>query len=586
MQPSTLYNKDTGMIATPTASVTPQQTAAAQSQGFSPINSTTLSSAKPLNLPPQNNSTIKITPTVAPPNGTTVGTDGIASVNPPPQSNAATVEKTAYQKVLEKIGLANDTLATKGSVTTQLQNDNQLADKTLKATQDYNNYKAASLALSQRLEQMRTASGGLTGSRNTELAATEREGNANLANLAIIANSSQGLLSAAQQNIKDKLDAQFQPVQDQIDYLTKFAQLNQNDLSESDKFKLDQRAQQKKTDLSNITRTADDLHQNLLQNNAPQSVYSAVDKISNDYVNGKITAEQAQSNMYQAAGQYGIDKTKQLQQQKLQADIAVANAQDAAVNPDTLQGMINVYRSTGVLPTFGMGSKSPLRAQFYAALGSNNGIVTDANTNKAVRAGLTTAYKTQQNQLAANQTAIGTLDQQLGLVQKYSDQVNRSNSPLVNKYLLASKSGIFGDPDTAALNNIVKTASYEFAKILSGSAASISGVTVNSAADAESMLNSAMSKGQFTSVLNLMKQEANYRLSSQKDTLNQLEKDLGNIGSLSQDAKDVASGKIPTVQTSQTVKASNGQEYSVGQIYQDGTGAKWTVDSSGKWTKQ
>ena len=30
----------------------------------------------------------------------------------------------------------------------------------------------------------------------------------------------------------------------------------------------------------------------------------------------------------------------------------------------------------------------------------------------------------------------------------------------------------------------------------------------------------------------------------------------------------------------------NGQSYNVGQVYQDGSGAKWTVDSTGKWTKQ
>lgn len=208
---------------------------------------------------------------------------------------------------------------------------------------------------------------------------------------------------------------------------------------------------------------------------------------------------------------------------------------DATVNADVLKGMLNVYKSTGVLPPFGLSAKSPLRAQFFAALGAEGGnqIVTDATVNKSIRAGLATAYKTQQNQLSANQTAIGTLDKQLSLAQNYSDKVNRSGSPLVAKYILGLKSGVFGDPDAAALNNIVKTASYEFAKILSGSAASIAGVTVSSAADAESMLNSAMSKGQFNEVVGLMQKEANFRLNSQKDTIKQLEKDMQNINNLS-----------------------------------------------------
>lgn len=255
---------------------------------------------------------------------------------------------------------------------------------------------------------------------------------------------------------------------------------------------------------------------------------------------------------------------KQAQVNNLNSEIAarnVTNQGDPAVSEQTLQGMLNVYKSTGVIPAFGLSAKNPLRAQFYAALGSDGNIVTDANTNKTVRAGLTTAYKTQQNLLSANQTAIGTLDQQLGLVQKYSDQVGRSDSPLVNKYLLGLKSGVFGDPDAAALNNIVKTASYEFAKILSGSAASISGVSVQSAADAESMLNSAMGKGQFTKVIDLMKQESHFRIKSQIDTLSQLEKDLNNVGSISNDLKNSTQPIAPADIPSGYYQASDGLLY-------------------------
>lgn len=249
---------------------------------------------------------------------------------------------------------------------------------------------------------------------------------------------------------------------------------------------------------------------------------------------------------YQAdpnAAQKAIDEhlLAQAQISKYSADAQAALAADAAVNPDVLQGMINVYKSTGVLPAFGLSAKSPLRAQFYAALGADGSIVTDANTNKTVRAGLTTAYKTQQNQYSANQTSIATLGKQLDLAKQYSDKVNRSGAPIVNKYLLAVKQNYFGDPDTAALHNIVTTASYELAKILSGSSASIAGVTVSSAADAQNLLNSAMSKGQFNEVLGLMQQEADFRLQSQKDTLNQLQNDLNNVGSLSSSLKEATS---------------------------------------------
>ncbi len=217
---------------------------------------------------------------------------------------------------------------------------------------------------------------------------------------------------------------------------------------------------------------------------------------------------------------------------KAYGDLAKASQAEQAVDPTVLQGMLNVYKTTGVLPPFGLSGKSPLRTQFFAALGGSGGqdIVAGANTNKAVLQGLKTAYSTQQNQLSANKTAIGTLDKQLDLAKVYSDKVSRSNSPFIAKYQNALKSGVFGDPDTAAFNNIVKTASAEFAKILSGSSASISGATVSSQAEAEKLLNSAMSKGQFNEVMGLMQKEAKFRLSTQQGTINELQTQIGNIG--------------------------------------------------------
>ncbi len=198
---------------------------------------------------------------------------------------------------------------------------------------------------------------------------------------------------------------------------------------------------------------------------------------------------------------------------------------------DVIKGALDIYKKTGSIPSFGYGAAgAALKKQFYSAIAQDSGIVGEATGNKAAVAGMTTALRTQENQYAANQTSIGTLDGQLKLVQKYSDKVDRTDSPLVNKYDLWLKGKVKGDADTAALNNIVKTASNEFAKILSGSSASIAGVTVSSATDAEDMLNASLSKGQLTEVLGLMQQESQLRLSNQKLTIDNLNHDISNIG--------------------------------------------------------
>ncbi len=316
--PTSLTNS-AGVIATPNANATPEQVSSGRasltSQGFSPVSSapavnTTVNASQvgggvtPLTIPPTTPS-ISTTPTVAHPAGTTLDANGTATIPPPPTATE-TPAKSTFQTIMDKIGAAGDTLATKGTVETGLQNDQNLAGKTMQATQDYNNYNAAKTALAQKLESMHAQAGGTVGGNQHAISVAEREGNANLANLAVQAQASQGLLSAAQKTIQDKLDAQFKPVQDQIDYLTKFAQLNQNDLSESEKFKLQTQIDQKKTDSKSVQDAASSIHDSLLKNQAPTTAYSAVDKITQAFADGKLSASEAQSQMYAAAGKYTL----------------------------------------------------------------------------------------------------------------------------------------------------------------------------------------------------------------------------------------------------------------------------------------
>jgi hypothetical protein len=267
---------------------------------------------------PQTTPTPISAPEVTAPTGTIMDEMGNATIPTPETSEEKPVSGGfGSDWIKEQFRSLGTQLGTKADTATKLQDEMQLSRKTEQATRDYNTFVKAKLNHAQSLERMRMESGGTTGGNRAGLSAYELKSNANLANLAIIAQSSQGLLDAAQQTIKDKLDAQFSPIQEQIDFLTKYAQVNANDLTESEKFNLQEEADKKKTDLSNITSVADSLHQSFLQNGAPQSSYSALDKITQDYTEGKITAQQAQSQMYQAAGQYGVS----LADQKTKADI-------------------------------------------------------------------------------------------------------------------------------------------------------------------------------------------------------------------------------------------------------------------------
>lgn len=204
----------------------------------------------------------------------------------------------------------------------------------------------------------------------------------------------------------------------------------------------------------------------------------------------------------------------------------------SGLTTDAIGAMVDSYFITGQVPALGMGAA--LKTQFWngvASAISNGATIGNAVSNKALISSTTSALSNQQTQLAGAKTALGTLDKQLDIVAQASTKVDRSGMPILNKYLLYTKGQIAGDADTVALQNAITTASYEFGKILSGAAASISGTTISSAEDAKALLNANMNPAQITKIISLIKQESNNRITSQQQTINDMQSVLGNIKS-------------------------------------------------------
>lgn len=302
-------------VPTPQGAITPESLA--------PITPVTIPSVAVPSIP--------INPTISAPVGTTTDVNGQAIIPPPQKTNTTTTPDASSSSTIStwiknQLGIDTATLGTKGDVTKQLQQDQQLEQKTLGATNDYNAYTKAQKEFNDQVTAMSTGeantTGAVGGGFSSAIQKFKNEGASRLANLAIQAQVSQGLLSAAEKTIKDKIEAQFQPITDQINYLFKYADMNNNDPE------VRALADQKKTDLANITKTSDALHQNILAS-APagerSAIYSSLDKISNDYASGKIAAAQASSQMYQVAGKYGVsveDQAKKATTEKTYADIA------------------------------------------------------------------------------------------------------------------------------------------------------------------------------------------------------------------------------------------------------------------------
>lgn len=276
-----------------------QTYADAQSMASAPASDTAIgastlgSGAKALTVPSVA-STPSPTPVVAPPAGSTTDAAGNATGQPAATDIASQIKSIA------------DQYATEGQTESSLESQNDISGKTQAQTDAYNAYNSAKTAQANTIQQMRNESGGTTTGAAERIAAYQNSSNANIANLAAQYQVAQGALSAAQATVTDKINAQFAPLKDELSALQAFQTANNDDLTDSDKMRLQGIIDQQKSNMDAVQTAAQDIHSTLLKNAAPTAAYSAIDAVMQQYASGQIDGETAQSEMYAAASPYGV----------------------------------------------------------------------------------------------------------------------------------------------------------------------------------------------------------------------------------------------------------------------------------------
>lgn len=272
------------------------------------------------------------TPIVTAPTGAILGTDGTATPPPPPKQETSK-ERAIRDKQLEAIGVDITKLEQQPEVTKQLQEQLKVVEKENNKVQTYNAWMLKKREIENKVREMEEQTGGKTiaGVRD-EINAFTRRANAELADLAIQAQVAQGLVDSARQTIKDTLEAQFGPIEDRIARRTQYAQLAANDLTESEKFKLTELNKKDEADQKEVSTFATNLANTVFENGAPVGVRTKIFNIAGDYANGKITKEQAQVKMSEAAGDYGVKKSTTSVKSP---DIQKINGVDMQWNPVT-----------------------------------------------------------------------------------------------------------------------------------------------------------------------------------------------------------------------------------------------------------
>lgn len=169
-----------------------------------------------------------------------------------------------------------------------------------------------------------------------------------------------------------------------------------------------------------------------------------------------------------------------------------------------------VYALTGRAPNLGFGN-NPRVANTRAAI---------QNTAAALAGAAGTDLPTLQAEYAANKAsllkmipkfqqtdaAMNTADDNLALAQQQSNAISSTGSPIANRYLRwADGETLTGNPAVTKFETYIYTAAREYAKVTSGSAASITGITDTAAKEAGKLLNAYQTPAAFQAATDAMR---------------------------------------------------------------------------------
>jgi hypothetical protein len=245
-----------------------------------------------------------------------------ASIKPPEQQNNNDLRTRAY----EILGVQKD----RGDFTLQAQQDAQLAQKRAEETKVDNEIIALKKSYQDKIKNV-NRNGALTREQAAvESDAIAREGEERLANKGIEKLIAQNDVNGALKIVEDKVNAKFKPLDDELQYIQQFIKLNNEDLTESQKFELTQQANRKEKNIGLLQDVAKTVYSAVAQNGAT-SVIPAVDKA----VQNELSKMQSDPNyipnpatVYSAAGIYAGDlldrQYKQAQIKKMETDAAKA----------------------------------------------------------------------------------------------------------------------------------------------------------------------------------------------------------------------------------------------------------------------
>lgn len=299
--------------------------------GTTPISTSVLEGAKTFSVPQvksteaQTNLGMKVAP----------GTPTVTTPEAP-----KTASQTAQEKMLSLLGEQG----TEADYRAKVQQEAGLEQARLDKQSIAKEKADTTLKYDAKIAELKRNTEGMGGG---QLAASveqlESKKNQELANIAIREQVAQGNVQTALDIVKDKVDAKFEPIKNQINTLKEQFNMIQNDMSESEQMKAQAEITRQTKKLEDISTAARAVLDNAVINKAPQSVIDAIDRVMQN-PNASV------ADVYSAAGSYGVDAKKRAEIDKINKENAAAG-QPNITNPEAQKyaGALNVVLGSSKL---------------------------------------------------------------------------------------------------------------------------------------------------------------------------------------------------------------------------------------------
>lgn len=210
-------------------------------------------------------------------------------------------------------------------------------------------------------------------------------------------------------------------------------------------------------------------------------------------------------------------------------------AGNADFTPESLEMFAHVVADGGQLPALGMGKASTearikisnRAADIRAARGDEAGSLAIRQAVYKANSAALAKITAQEAQIAPfSRTATDSLTRALEL----SAKIDRSGTPVANRWMLAGRKGVLGDPDVAAFDYHLRLGINEVAKITSSATGGGGVVSDTARREIEETLNRAMTHKQIQAVIEGAQYEMDSRLRHIKDEKATLRREMVGSG--------------------------------------------------------